>query len=157
MNQVSALSLGLSKTEQQAVLLGPKRVASAFRILSYVESQSDGSTCCECHDALGISENSCSPRFSELLRAGCIKSNGKYRRTSNGGRAKVYVVDRPDFLLYLSLIRNLVNIRPASTRSRVVLAAVSEFLPVWMTSTSKESRSGALKKLLACLEELARK
>src|SRR5215207_4165751 len=73
----------------------PGRAAKARdrrRILAWLRERGDtGGTCEEAEEALGLSHQTASARFSELRRDGLIGDSGRRRRTKSGRTARVHV------------------------------------------------------------------
>jgi len=62
------------------------------RILEAIRESSDGLTCEELEERLGIIHRSVTPRVGELTNAGLIKNSGLKRPTKSGSTAAVFVV-----------------------------------------------------------------
>lgn len=69
------------------------RTGDQRRVLQYVyESAGMGATCDEAEVALGLSHQTASARFNDLMRAGLIARGGWQRPTRTGNKAHVYVL-----------------------------------------------------------------
>jgi hypothetical protein len=147
---------GLTATEEQAIALGPKRVATALQILQYIAEQKDGATCDECIAALGVPHQAASPRYYELVMVGCLVPTGKKRTTRMSSSAVVHKVAKDaDFKKYLS--RRRIKKAPAGLTElqQQVLAAGMAFIQSWKRGRTAKVRENAAVKLVNQLGTLA--
>jgi predicted ArsR family transcriptional regulator len=61
------------------------------RVLRHVE-RTGGATCDATEAALGLTHQTCSPRFTELAHRGLIADSGKVQRTRSGRNAIVWII-----------------------------------------------------------------
>lgn len=67
--------------------------ADRLRIADFIRSRGiDGSTCDEAEEALGMSHQTCSARFSEMSKVQTLVPSGELRKTRTGCKAMVYLV-----------------------------------------------------------------
>jgi hypothetical protein len=148
--------LGLTSEEKTILLSGSKRVSDALRILMYVQECLKGATCDECTQALNMGHGSCSPRFSELEKSGCLKFTGKRRRTKSGGSGRVCTIpEGTDFRSYLimSKVKNGPKMYPGLTpRQIAILAAGESFLAMWEKDTKESIKLSSIHTLISSLE-----
>lgn len=125
---------GLTQDEITGILGGHRRVRQALLILQHVAGCHAGATSQECSDALGIAHQSSSPRFHELIRAGCLEATGKKRATGHGGQARVHrVAPGADFHSFLKMpVRARSRSKSAlSPEEQQILAAGLTFVRSW--------------------------
>lgn len=71
------------------------RTGDQRRVLRYIyESAGMGATCDEAEVALGLSHQTASARYNDLMRAGLITRGGWQRPTRTGSKAHVYVLSQ---------------------------------------------------------------
>ncbi len=145
-------SLGLTPAEETIILNGSKRYSNALAILKYVSKSIDGATCDECAEALGLTENSGSPRFSELERAGCLEFTGVRKTTRAGGIARVCrVTKNANFRNYFKITKNKTSKHGLSQQDSNILAAGKKFLKNWHKNKKNEDKSVVVKELIMAL------
>jgi len=143
------------KPEEVAAVLVRKRTRDAFNMLRYVADNGEqGSTCDEALVALSLPHQSGSPRFWELVRAGCLQPTKRRRKTQSGASAVVHVVPKEaSFLAYLAIGRmpGKTKVEGLSTREQAILDAGNDFLKRWKAAKTKKGQNGALTALVGRL------
>ena len=130
---------GLTGKETQIILTGPKSFARALRILQYVASRPNGVTCEECTQALDLTHQTCSPRFSALERAKCLVPTGKVKKTSAGSKARLMRVSpSADFRVFLVQAKRRAPVYTQTKREAALIAACEELLTQWKKPESRE-------------------
>jgi hypothetical protein len=132
--------------DKDVLVQGDKKTQTALRILRHIQGCSEGATSDECVVALGVPHQSCSPRFTELVQAGCLKKTGLRRKTASGGYALVYYVADGDFDKYLA------RGRTARTRDDQILRAGKQFLRAWGPGLAPKQQAKILTRLVRALE-----
>jgi hypothetical protein len=138
--------------EEEARVLAQKRAGLALRMLQFIAKRGrKGATCDECLEALGLPHQSGSPRFGELVRAGCLQTTSTSRATRSGKLATVHVI-RPGatFDAYLNL-KPKVRATGLPPKDAAVLAAGRKFLERWRKNASKAGKEQAVGGLVADL------
>lgn len=85
----------MTQNKENSLSAKGKVDVSAMRheIVKFIRSRGKlGSTCDEAESSLHLRHQTCSPRFTELSRAGTIVALDMKRETRSGGKATVYVV-----------------------------------------------------------------
>lgn len=154
--------LGLDANEENIVTSGPKRMAMAFAMLRFVASREQGATCDECTEALGLTHQSASARFHELVRVGCLVSTGQKRQTQSGGVAAVHkAATNTDFKAYLAqstLLRApAASGKILSNTEQEVLAHGILFVQRWQKAKTVKGRQEAAANLIRELGSLAQR
>lgn len=81
---------GNPQSEEAQRRHGKRRMSQKKRVYLYIhERGSDGATCEEIEQALGLRHQTCSARVSDLKRDGLIRETGKKRMTSTGSPAGI--------------------------------------------------------------------
>jgi hypothetical protein len=153
---------GLTPQEQTALLGGTKHLSQALQMLTYAASRKDGVTCDDCTEALGITHQTASARFHELVKAGCLTPTGKKRETRSGGAAAVHkVAKKADFRTYLSYVQSFQYRKKKhqglTEQEQAVLTVGLEFISTWNRVKSKKGREDAAVTLINRLGNLAKK
>jgi len=142
-------NFGLTDQERLAVLQGQKNIALAFRILEYVATCKEGTTCHECAVGVPFPYQAGSVRYHELVKVGCLVATGKRRKTSGGGTAAVHrVAWDANFKRYLRHVlsagyRKKRVVPGLGEKEQQVLAAGLDFLREWKRSKSRKGRENA--------------
>lgn len=132
---------GLTPAEVLAVKTGPKRIAVAWRILDYVE-KTKGTTCHECLEGIGIAYQTGSPRYHELVRAGCLVPTGQRRTTSQGGMATVHrLAPKVDFKKFLNLPKR--SGKDSGDLDKEIVRVGQAFLRRWRKAKTHKGRESA--------------
>jgi hypothetical protein len=130
---------GLTNEQRARVSAGPRRPAMALSILVYAVKQRRGVTADECTQGLGLTHQSGSARFHELVKAGCLQGTGQKRRTRAGGFAVVHVVaPGATFAGYLTSLRVEAK-RKGSVKEQALAEALS-FLRGWPRASKSKRR-----------------
>lgn len=138
--------------EEEATVLMQKRTRDAYNILRFVADSKDrGATCDDALLALTIPHQTGSPRFLELVRAGCLQPTKRRRKTQSGASAVVHVVpEDTSFIAYLTIGRmpSVAKVQGLSTKEQAILDAGHDFLKRWKGAKTKKGQKGALTDLV---------
>jgi len=133
-------------TDAYILTYGSARIQRALRIFRYIQERG-GATSDDCTQALGIPHEVCSPRFAELVRAGCLRKTSRKKKTTLGGNATVYEVASVNFNRYLT------RVKKRTSREGQILDASNHFLREWHRNLPAKRQSQLLQQLVAALEK----